>query len=120
MFLLYGPNTNLGHGGSAVFHSECQVRYIMQGIRELIESGASSLEVKSEPFWDYQEKVDEKHRNMVWSHPGVGSWYKNKNGRVTANSPWRLVDYRDMTASFEPGDYVFKTVTKSDSGETSA
>ena len=110
LFLIYGPNTNLAHGGSAVFHSECQIRYIMQGIRELLESGASSLEVRSEPFWKYQEKVDQAHRNMVWSHPGVTSWYKNKSGRVTANSPWRLVDYRDLTACFEPRDYEFKAV----------
>jgi 4-hydroxyacetophenone monooxygenase len=119
MFLLYGPNTNLGHGGSAVFHSECQVGYIMQGIRELIESGSSVMEVREAPFWEYQEKVDHKHRNMVWSHPGVGSWYKNKNGRVTANSPWRLVDYRDMTAKFEPSDYTFKKIDSTGSKEAS-
>lgn len=106
-FLTYGPNTNLAHGGSAVFHSECQIRYIMQGIRELLETGASSMELRAEPFWDYQEKVDHAHRNMVWSHPGVTSWYKNKNGRVTANSPWRLVDYRNMTLNFDPADYEF-------------
>jgi len=110
-FLIYGPNTNLAHGGSAVFHSECQIRYIMQGIRELIETGAASLEVRAEPFWDYQEKVDHAHRNMVWSHPGVTSWYKNKNGRVTANSPWRLVDYRNMTFNFDPADYEFKSAS---------
>ena len=39
-FMLYGPNTNLGHGGSAIFHSECQVRYAMHCLRELIETGA--------------------------------------------------------------------------------
>lgn len=109
-FLTYGPNTNLAHGGSAVFHSECQIRYIMQGIREMIETGASVMELRTEPFWDYQEKVDHAHRNMVWSHPGVTSWYKNKNGRVTANSPWRLVDYRNMTLYFDPADYTFETV----------
>jgi 4-hydroxyacetophenone monooxygenase len=106
-FLIYGPNTNLSHGGSAVFHSECQIRYIMQGLRELIETGAGALEVKSEPFWDYQEKVDAAHREMVWSHPGVTSWYKNGAGRVHAASPWRLVDYRNMTAVFDPSEYVF-------------
>jgi 4-hydroxyacetophenone monooxygenase len=31
-FMIYGPNTNLAHGGSAIFHSECQVRYIMLAI----------------------------------------------------------------------------------------
>jgi 4-hydroxyacetophenone monooxygenase len=108
-FLIYGPNTNLAHGGSAVFHSECQVRYIMQGIRALIETGSASLEVKPEPFWAYQEKVDAALRKMAWSHPGVQSWYKNKDGRVTANSPWRLVDYRNMTAEFDPTEYAFAT-----------
>ncbi|TVV76730.1 flavin-containing monooxygenase [Sphingomonas solaris] len=108
LFLIYGPNTNLAHGGSAVFHSECQIRYIMQGIRELIETNSAALEVKDAPFWEYQDKVDEAHRGMVWSHPGVTSWYKNKNGRVTANSPWRLVDYRNLTETFEPSEYDFR------------
>lgn len=106
-FLIYGPNTNLAHGGSAVFHSECQIRYIMLALRELIESGNAALDVREEPFWAYQDKVDAAHRGMVWSHPGVKSWYKNSKGRVTANSPWRLVDYRNLTAEFEPGDYSF-------------
>jgi 4-hydroxyacetophenone monooxygenase len=79
----------------------------MQALRELIESGHGALEVKPEPFWAYQDKVDTAHRGMVWSHPGVTSWYKNKDGRVTANSPWRLVDYRNMTAVFYPEEYEF-------------
>lgn len=108
LFLIYGPNTNLAHGGSAVFHSECQVRYIMQAVRELVETGAASVEVKDQPFWDYQAKVDAAHRGMVWSHPGVTSWYKNASGRVTANSPWRLVDYRNLTEVFEPSEYDFR------------
>lgn len=106
-FVLYGPNTNLAHGGSAVFHSECQVRYTMQGLRELVESGNAALEVKPEPFWEYQEKVDAAHRELVWSHPGVTSWYKNGAGRVHAASPWRLVDYRNMTEVFKPEEYHF-------------
>ncbi len=106
-FVIYGPNTNLAHGGSAVFHSECQIRYIMQALRELVETGNAALEVKQEPFWEYQDKVDEAHRGMVWSHPGVTSWYKNKDGRVTANSPWRLVEYRNLTETFNPAEYDF-------------
>ena len=106
-FVIYGPNTNLSHGGSAVFHSECQVRYIMQGLRELIETGNAALEIKPEPFWDYQEKVDAAHRDLVWSHGGVTSWYKNSAGRVHAASPWRLVDYRNLTEVFDPAEYEF-------------
>jgi 4-hydroxyacetophenone monooxygenase len=106
-FVIYGPNTNLAHGGSAVFHSECQVRYIMQAVRELIETGQGSLDVRTEPYQAYQDKVDAAHRGMVWSHPGVTSWYKNKSGRVAMTSPWRLVEYRDLTLNFNPDDYLF-------------
>ena len=45
LFLTYGPNTNLAHGGSIIFHTECQVRYITQAFREMIENGYSTLEV---------------------------------------------------------------------------
>ena len=106
-FIVYGPNTNLAHGGSAIFHSECQVRYIMQALRELIESGARSVEVREAPYLAYNERVDAAHRKMVWAHPGVGNWYKNKHGRVVMNSPWRLVDYRNMTAAFAPEEFDF-------------
>ncbi|WP_298692874.1 NAD(P)/FAD-dependent oxidoreductase [uncultured Sphingomonas sp.] len=107
-FLIYGPNTNQAHGGSAVYYSECQVRYIMQGIRELVETGAAALEVKQAPFQAYQEKVDGALSKMAWAHPNVNNWYKNKQGRVTQNSPWRLVDYRNLTETFDPGEYDFR------------
>ena len=42
---------------------------------------------------------------MVWAHRGVGSWYKNQRGRVFATSPWRLIDYWNMTRHFDPADY---------------
>ena len=106
-FILYGPNTNGGHGGSAVFNSECQVRYTMLALRELIERGAASLDVREEPFEEYNRLVDAEHAQLVWTHPGVNNWYRNKAGRVVTNSPWRLSHYRNLTADFKPEDYVF-------------
>ena len=105
-FIIYGPNTNLAHGGSAIFHSECQIRYAMEGIRELVEQGAKSIECRREPFEEYQVRVDDALKRMVWSHPAMTNWYKNKKGRVVMNSPWRLVDYRNMTEHLDPADYV--------------
>lgn len=112
LFILYGPGTNGGHGGSAVFNSECQVRYTMLGIRELIEREATSLEVKREPFDAYQAEFDAEHEQLVWSHPGVTNWYRNKAGRVVTNNPWRLSRYRNMTAVFDPAEYDIKTAPK--------
>jgi 4-hydroxyacetophenone monooxygenase len=105
LFLTYGPNTNLAHGGSIIFHTECQVRYITQALREMIESGYSTLEVRTDVHDGYNKLVDEKCRNMVWAHPGVTSWYKNRHNRVTVTSPWRLLDYWKLTRHFVPEEY---------------
>lgn len=106
MFMLYGPGTNLAHGGSIIFHTECQVRYIMQCLREMLETGAAAMECRNAPFAAYNELLDATHDGMVWAHRGVGSWYKNSRGRVVTNSPFRLVDYRRMTEVLRPDDYV--------------
>ncbi len=106
-FVMYGPNTNLAHGGSAIFHSECQTRYTLLALRELLENGHAAMEVKQEVHDAFNRRVDEVHAKMVWSHRGVGSWYKNKRGRVFATSPWRLVDYWNFTNRLEPSDYRF-------------
>ena len=106
MFMLYGPGTNLAHGGSAIYHTECQVRYIMQCLRELLETGAKTMECRREPHDAFNRLLDETHANMVWAHRGVGNWYKNKDGRVVTNSPFRLVDYRRMTEQLDRNDYI--------------
>jgi 4-hydroxyacetophenone monooxygenase len=106
LFMLYGPGTNLAHGGSAIYHSECQIRYIMQCLRELLETGARAMEVKQDPHDRFNEYLDATHAKMVWAHRGVGNWYKNQSGRVVTNSPFRLVDYRAMTERLDRNDYV--------------
>lgn len=107
-FVLYGPNTNLGHGGSIIFHAECQIRYTMKCLRELIESGRSSMEIRRDVHDAYNKRVDEAHQRMVWTHEGMDNWYKNSRGRVITNSPWRLVDYWKMTAEPDIAEYRVK------------
>lgn len=106
LFFAYGPNTNLVHGGSIFFQAECQVHYMMLALRELIERGYSSLEVRPEVHDAYNERVDAACRGLAWGQPTVKNWYQNKERRVFANSPWRLVDYWRMTHTFDPADYT--------------
>jgi 4-hydroxyacetophenone monooxygenase len=106
LFVLYGPNTNLAHGGSIIFHTECQVRYVMQALQLMIERGLGTLEVRPEVHERYNERLDAKARDMVWTHEGVRSWYKNARNRLTVTSPWRLLDYWTMTRAFDPAEFV--------------
>ncbi|HEY0487341.1 MAG TPA: NAD(P)-binding domain-containing protein [Mycobacteriales bacterium] len=96
-FCLYGPNTNLGHGGSLIFLTECGVRYIMELVQTMIANGLSSLECRQDVHDEYNVRVDEAHDRMIWTHRGMDTWYRNAKGRVVTNSPWRVVDYWQMT-----------------------
>ncbi|ORA09506.1 flavin-containing monooxygenase [Mycobacterium arosiense] len=108
LFFLYGPNTNLGHGGSIIFHAECQSRYIVQCVRELIENGKGSMECRSDVFAEYQQRLDSALGGMIWSQVEAGSWYRNSRRRIVANTPWRLVDYWNMTRELDTADWIFE------------
>ncbi len=106
LFCLYGPNTNLGHGGSIVFIAECQVRYLLGCLMHMLEQGLASIECKNEVYEAYIERMDAEHAQMIWTHPGMDTWYRNKNGRVVSVMPWRLVDYWEMTRAPNLGEYL--------------
>ena len=94
LFCLYGPGTNLAHGGSLIFHAECQVRYILGCLKLVLERGQASLECRQEVHDEYNERLAAALERMVWSHRSIrSSWYRNAEGRVTVLSPWRLLDY---------------------------
>jgi 4-hydroxyacetophenone monooxygenase len=105
LFCLYGPSTNLAHAGSIIFHSECQVRYTMGCLKQLLESGKREMDCRHEVHDAFNAKLDARLAQMVWSHPGMTSWYKNSKGRVITTSPWRLVDYWGWTRDADLADY---------------
>lgn len=105
LFFMYGPNTNLGHGGSFIGLAESQSRYIAQALTTMILGGLRSIECKQAKFDAYNQEVDAAHDHMIWSHRGMGTWYRNDQGRVVTNMPWRVVDYWHLTRHFELDDF---------------
>jgi 4-hydroxyacetophenone monooxygenase len=51
------------------------------------------MECRQQVHDEYAVRFDARHAQLVWSHPGMNSWYKNAHGRVLTTSPRRLVDY---------------------------
>ena len=107
-FCMYGPGTNLASGGSLIFHSECQIRYITGCIDLLLASGKTAMEPRSEAYDDWYARSQDELRTLVWSQPSIEhSFYKDANGVVHSLSPWRLVDYWSWTRKPDPADFVF-------------
>ncbi|MCX6527903.1 MAG: NAD(P)/FAD-dependent oxidoreductase [Actinobacteria bacterium] len=105
LFCLYGPNTNVAHGGSLFFQAECQLRYVTSCLVQMLEGGVASIDVQKGVHDDYNGRVDEEHSELVWTHPGMRNWYRNAEGRVFSPMPWRFVDYWEMTHDADLAEY---------------
>ncbi|WP_245549182.1 flavin-containing monooxygenase [Noviherbaspirillum massiliense] len=93
-FMLYGPNTNLGHN-SIVYMLESQIRHVIACRKKMRESGARSMQVRQEACAGYNARIQARFRHTVWN--GCTSWYIDASGRNTINWPGFTFRYRAMT-----------------------
>jgi len=108
-FCMNGPGTWLASGGSLIFHSECQMRYISECLELLIEGGHATIEPTVEKTRDWHERSQAEMHKMVWSQPTIKhSFFKNRFGEIHTLSPWRLVDYWTWTREPDPADFVIR------------
>ena len=91
LFLLYGPNTNLGHN-SIVYMIESQVRYVLQAVQHLSRAGGW-LDVRPEVADASDAWVQQRTRGTVFAG-GCQSWYLTPDGRNTQNWPASTLTFR--------------------------
>jgi 4-hydroxyacetophenone monooxygenase len=108
LFFMYGPNTN-PIGGSYINIAERQINYIVDLVHRMLTLRLASVDVREDVNDDYNRRVDEIHAGMVWSHPGMETYYRNRFGRVVTNIPWRFVDYWRMTREANLDDYRLRS-----------
>jgi 4-hydroxyacetophenone monooxygenase len=108
LFCMYGPGTNLAHGGSLIFHSECQITYIMGCIELLLTEEHALMEPKQEVHDEFEARRNAEIHQMVWSHWSIQhTHFKNANGQIFTLSPWPIHNYQQWTKAPNPDDYVF-------------
>jgi 4-hydroxyacetophenone monooxygenase len=105
-FMLFGPNTNTSHGGSAFLTLEMQVRYVMQLVKALLENNFRSIECRARVYDEYNQQVDLALAKTVWTHPKVTNYYTNSSGRIVGTSPWEYVEYWRRTRTVDLNDFV--------------
>ena len=108
LFCLYGPNTNIVINGSITYFSECGTDYIVACIRELLQRGDRSLEIRRDVHDAFNDKIDAENLQMAWGVSTVNSWYKNAHGRVAQNWPFSMLEYWQRTRAPDPDDYVWR------------
>lgn len=103
-FILYGPNTNLGHN-SIVFMLESQIAHIMRCIRGMREKHCDTIEIGSEAFQAYNTRIQSFLIKAVWHR--CTSWYTDANGRNTTNWPGFATTFRMLTGRGKLDVYKF-------------
>jgi len=90
LFLLYGPNTNLGHN-SIIFMLERQIGWILQAVRTLATEGRRWIDTRPEAQAASNARLDRELARTVWAG-SCHSWYKDSKGRITNN--WSSFTWR--------------------------
>ena len=93
-FMLYGPNTNLGHN-SIVYMLESQIAHVMRCVRALRRDGARAIDVDPRRYRRYNTHVQQRLDGSVWS--GCKSWYVDASGHNSTNWPGFTLTYRWIT-----------------------
>ena len=106
LFLMYGPNTNLGHN-SIIFMIECQANYILDCLKRLDESGSSTIDLRREVMDAFDVSQQKELQQRVWAFTGK-SWYKNEEGRITNNWSGSTIRYWWKTLRSDPKLYDFE------------
>lgn len=103
-FMLYGPNTNLGHN-SIVYMLESQIAHVLRCLDRMTASQASRIEIGRDVFETQDARIQTRLAQTVWN--GCKSWYINEQGRNTTNWPGFTLSYRWLTRRLSLDAYSF-------------
>ncbi|WP_333663033.1 flavin-containing monooxygenase [Acinetobacter sp.] len=103
-FMLYGPNTNLGHN-SIVYMIESQVNYILDAIQVYLKKNLRFADLKPESQQKFNQEIQERMKSTMWSQ-GCNSWYQTATGKNTNNWPGFTFEYRQRTRRFDIENYA--------------
>ena len=101
-FMLYGPNTSLGHN-SIVFMLESQIAHAMRCLRRLRDEHGTTIEIEAPPFERYNARMRQRSQQTVFA--ACTNWYVDANGRHTVNWPGFTTTYRWLTRYAGLGAY---------------
>jgi cation diffusion facilitator CzcD-associated flavoprotein CzcO len=103
-FMLYGPNTNLGHN-SITTMIEHQSAFIVSALKGLAQRQGKAMSPKPAAQKRFNADVQARLANTVWADPQCASWYKNAAGKITQNWGSHVRDYIDALSTIAWEEY---------------
>jgi 4-hydroxyacetophenone monooxygenase len=105
LFMLLGPNTIAGHGGSAALGIEMEVGYVLKVIARMLAERIDVVECRESVLAAYRERLDLALDRTIWAHRGMSTYYRNGQGRIVTTMPWTNTQFRAMTIEPDLADF---------------
>ncbi|MBB4049999.1 alpha/beta hydrolase fold domain-containing protein [Sphingomonas zeae] len=105
-FILYGPNTNLGHN-SIIYMLEAQISHVLRCRARMAAIGADAVEVRERAHRMHDARTQRRLTRTVWAD--CRSWYTDASGRNTTNWPGFTFAYRRAALRESLDAYRFTT-----------
>ena len=103
LFLVYGPNTNVGHN-SIVFMIEAQLAYITDAVRRLQQQAPAVMDLRPEVHSAFSTTMQKRSKRTVYAE-GCTNWFITDNGKHTQNWPGSAIAYWLRTRKVRWADY---------------
>lgn len=118
LFVLYGPNTNLGHNSILVM-LEAQVGWVVQAVRALRDRGIGWMDVRPDVAATFDAWVQRRLAGTVFA-AGCHSWYLTDTGRNTQNWPASTLTFRRRLRRLRLEEFELSSVPAPLSGDAVA
>ncbi len=105
-FHMSGPNSGPNHAAGLNLISEVQVHYTIECLQMAFAAGKTTVEPTPEAYVAWNEKIDARMQQMIWTHPRANSYYNNSKGRIVVSFPFRLVDCWNWGRAPDPTAYT--------------
>lgn len=107
LFMTYGPQSQPRSGG---FYSWAEIwaKYSVSAIVKTLESGHRSAEIRQDVFDDYNSRIDQAGKNLIWETEGAGSYFNNRFGRQQVHIPFRTEEYHSMVADVNMSEFELR------------
>ena len=111
LLFVIGPNTGLGHS-SMVYMAESHINYVASALAEMERHGLATFDVREDAQRRYNEKLQDRMGNTIWTTGGCASWYLDAHGKNTTLWPDFTFLFRRMTRKFDR--HAYETTARAD------
>ena len=97
----------LGHS-SVLFMIECQVNFMLNTVREMMQRNAKVINVKVSAEDEFMDKLKRDLKGTVWNEEECGSWYANPRGVITYMWVQNCTNYWRQTRTIDWSKFEIK------------